>query len=94
MASDTRTVALSTDDADDEIEVPTALLDVLGEEGDAAPQIVGDVAMLGLAQQAHGIVHHGQGEVSSDLEAAEAAVMDLFEERFGQTYAEVTGHGH
>ncbi len=94
MSDDTATITLSTDDASDDIEVPAALLDVLGEDADTAPQIVGDIAMLGLAQQAHGIVHHGHGDVGSDLEAAESRVMDLFEERFGQTYAEVTGHGH
>jgi len=94
MATENRTVTLSTDDASDEIDVPAELLEVLGEDGDSAAQIVGDVAMLGLAQQAHGIVHHGHGEVSAELETAESEIMDRFEERFGQTYAEVTGHGH
>jgi len=50
--------------------------------------------MLGLAQQAHGIVHHSQGEVDDDLQATEELTMELFEKRFGQTYAEVTGHSH
>ena len=94
MATETLTVELSTDEASDEIAVPTALLDVLGEDGDNPAQVVGDIAMLGLAQQAHGIVHHGHGDVGEDLEAAESEIMDLFEARFGQTYAEVTGHGH
>jgi hypothetical protein len=56
--------------------------------------VVGDLAMLGFVQQAHGIVHHSQGEVGEDLQAAEELAMDLFEERFGQSYAEVTGHSH
>lgn len=94
MASDTVTVTLESDGDTDEIAVPTELLDVLGEEGDTAPGIVGDVAMLGIAQQVHGIVHHGQGQGSEALEDAEAVVMEHFEERFGQTFAEVTGHGH
>ncbi|MHB9286165.1 hypothetical protein ACKVMT_03895 [Halobacteriales archaeon Cl-PHB] len=94
MASDTVTVTLEAGDDSDELEVPTALLDMLGEGGDSTPQIVGDIAMLGLAQQAHGVVHHGHGETSPELEAAEEKTMDLFEERFGQSYGEVTGHSH
>jgi hypothetical protein len=96
MADNTVTVSLQSDDhADtDEIEVPTALVELLGEDDGSVTAVVGDLAMLGLAQQAHGIVHHGQGDVSDDLESTEALTMDLFEERFGQTYGEVTGHSH
>jgi len=50
--------------------------------------------MLGLAQQSHGIVHHSPEDVSENLEDAEELTMALFEERFGQSYAEMTGHGH
>jgi hypothetical protein len=32
--------------------------------------------------------------VTGDVEAMEELTMELFEERFGQTYAEVTGHSH
>jgi hypothetical protein len=58
------------------------------------PDVVGDLAMLGLAQQAHGAVHHGHGEASEELERAESTTMELFEERFGESYAEMTGHDH
>lgn len=94
MATDTVTVTLSTDSGDDELEVPAALFDVLGEENDDPATVVGDIAMLGLAQQVHGIVHHGQAGGDAGLADAESVVMDRFEERFGQTFAEVTGHGH
>lgn len=94
MSQDTVTVTLETGDASDELEVPTAIIDLLTEGEESVPTVVGDLAMLGIAQQAHGIVHHSQGDVSSELEAAETLTMELFEERFGQTYAEVTGHGH
>ncbi len=94
MSNETVSVTLETDDASDEIEVPTTLVDMLGEGNEDVSTVVGDLAVLGLAQQAHGVVHHGQGETSPELEEAEELMMELFEDRFGQTYAEVTGHGH
>lgn len=94
MAADTATVRLETDDESDELTVPVAILELLSEDGDTVPGVVGDLAMLGIAQQAHGIVHHSHGDVSEELEAAEELTMELFEERFGQSYAEITGHSH
>lgn len=94
MEQETVTVTLETDGGSDELAVPTALVGMLGEEDDSAANVVGDLAMLGLAQQAHGIVHHSHGETSDEVEAAEELTMELFEERFGRTYAEMTGHDH
>jgi len=94
MADDTITVTLESEDGEDELEVPRAIVEMLSEDEDDTTTVVGDLAMLGIAQQAHGIVHHGHGEVDDELQAAEELTMDLFEERFGQTYAEVTGHSH
>ncbi|MFT4923349.1 MAG: hypothetical protein ACI8XM_002575 [Haloarculaceae archaeon] len=94
MTDETVTVRLETDDTSDTLEVPVALIEMLAEADDSVSSVVGDLAMLGLAQQAHGVVHHSQGDVGDDVEAAEALTMDLFEERFGQTYGEMTGHSH
>jgi len=94
MAQETVSVHIETDESSDELEVPVAVAEMLSEEGDDVTTVVGDLVMLGLAQQAHGIVHHTEGEVGEDLAAAEALTMELFEERFGQSYAEVTGHNH
>jgi hypothetical protein len=94
MSGETVSVTLETDGTSDEIEVPVTLVDMLGEGNESVPTVVGDLAILGLAQQAHGVVHHGQGETSPDLKEAEELMMELFEERFGQTYGEVTGHSH
>jgi len=94
---DQQTVTLtldSEDDATDELVVPTALLDMLAEDGETAPEVVGDVAMFGLAQRVHGAVHHGRGETDPELEAVEKLTLDLFEDRFGRTFAELTGHDH
>ncbi|MEF8886936.1 MAG: hypothetical protein V5A30_03945 [Haloarculaceae archaeon] len=92
--ADTTTVRLEAADESDELTVPTALVEMLGEDGEDLTDVVGDMAMLALAQQAHGIVHHSHGEVDPELEEAEQVTMDLFEERFGQSYAEMTGHDH
>jgi hypothetical protein len=92
--AETVTVHLETEEGSDELTVPLALVDLLRDADEGTPQVVGDIAMLGLAQQAHGAVHHAQGGVSEELEAAEALAMDLFEQRFGRSYAEMTGHDH
>ncbi|MFT4945656.1 MAG: hypothetical protein ACI9K3_001606 [Halovenus sp.] len=92
--ADTVTVRLETDDANDELTVPVALVDLLREGEETSPEVVGDIAMIGLAQQVHGAVHHAQGEPSEALAAAESETLELFEERFGRTFAEMTGHDH
>jgi hypothetical protein len=94
--ADTVTVTLeSNDGATDEISLPSGLLEVLAEDEDETPpEIVGDIAVLGFAQQIHGIVAHGQGEPSPELEEIEEQTLDVFEERFGQSFAEMTGHDH
>jgi hypothetical protein len=94
MAEETATVRIETDDASDELTVPVAILEMLSEGDEDITTVVGDLAMLGIAQQAHGIVHHQHGDVDEDVEAAEELTMDLFEERFGQSYGEMTGHSH
>jgi len=94
MARETVTVRLEASDASDEIEVSETVVELLSEDGDDITDVIGDLAMLGLAQQAHGIVHHSQGEVGDDIAEAEELTMELFEERFGQSYAEMTGHDH
>jgi hypothetical protein len=94
MAEETATVRIETDDASDELTVPVVILEMLSEGDEDIATVVGDLAMLGIAQQAHGIVHHSHGDVDEDVEAAEELTMDLFEERFGQSYGEMTGHSH
>jgi hypothetical protein len=94
MPTESVTVTIETADASDAIDVPTALIDLLADGDESAATVVGDVAMLGIAQQAHGAVHHGQGEVDDEVAAAESRAMDRFEERFGRSFAEMTGHDH
>jgi hypothetical protein len=93
--AETVTLQLESDDgATDDLEVPTALLDMLAEGDETAPEVVGDIAMFGLAQRVHSAVHHSQGDVDDELEAVEKLTLDLFEKRFGRSFAELTGHDH
>lgn len=94
MTNDTYTVSIQAGDSTDELEVPKAAIELLSEPGDGPADVVGDLTLLSIAQQLHGAVHHAQGEPDEALEAAEADVMEHFEERFGQTYGEMTGHQH
>ena len=94
MAEETTTVTIEAGEASDELTVPVALTDALGEEDESTAEVVANLALLGLAQQAHGIVHHTHGEVGEELEAAEEITLAEFEERFGQSFAEMTGHHH
>jgi hypothetical protein len=92
--SETVTLTLETDDATDELEVPSALIDMLAEGDESPPEVVGDIAMFGLAQRIHSATHHSEGEVSDEVAEAEKLTLDLFEKRFGSSFAELTGHSH
>ncbi|WP_324757442.1 DUF7545 family protein [Haloarcula sp. GH36] len=95
MASDTVTLTIETADTTDELTVPSGLLEILREQPDETdPQVVGDIAMFGLAQRIHGAVHHSQGEVDDEIAALEESTLALFEERFGASFSEMTGHDH
>ncbi|WP_132060472.1 DUF7545 family protein [Halorussus amylolyticus] len=84
----------SPDGETEELTVPTGLVDMLREEGDERTEVLADLAMLSLAQQAHAVVHHGHGDTDPEAEAYEQRTMELFEERFGTTFGEMTGHSH
>ena len=91
---ETTTFEISADDGTtDEVTVPSGLVDLVAEGDQSDAETVGDVTLLSFASRAHHVVHHGGGG-DEDLEAQEARIMDLFEERFGVTYGEATGHQH
>ncbi|MFB6189105.1 MAG: hypothetical protein ABEI57_04405 [Halapricum sp.] len=94
--AETVTLSIEADDGtEDDLTVPTSLLDMLREDGEeTSAEIIGDIAMFGLAQRVHGAIHHGQGEPPEELRDAEELTMDLFEERFGATFGDLTGHDH
>lgn len=89
------TFTVSGPDGDDEFTVPEGLVEMLSEEDDESQaQVVADLAVMSFAQRAHMISHHGEGEVSAEFREQEQAVLDRFEERFGMTFGEATGHDH
>lgn len=92
--TDSVTFTIESDEETDELTVPTSVLEMLRETDETDAEIIGDVAMFGLAQRIHGAIHHSQGETPDHLADAEAQLMDLFEERFGATFGELTGHDH
>ena len=92
--TETVTVTLTTDEATDELTISRDLIELLREDDESATDVVGDMAVLSLAQQAHGVVHHSRGDVPEHVAAAEEHTMALFEERFGQSFAEMAGHDH
>ena len=96
MSDDVDTVTLSIsadDDTTDEVEVPAGLVDIVAEGDQETAETVADVVLLSFASRAHHVVHHGQG-ADPELEAQEERIMELFEERFGVTFGEATGHQH
>ncbi len=90
---ETATVSITVGAETDEVTVPSGILDVLAEEGQSDAEALGDVVMLSIAGRAHHMVHHGDGS-DEQLAADEALAMELFEERFGVSFAEATGHSH
>lgn len=93
--ADRTTVTVQTDDEADELELPTEVLELYREEpGETDAQIASDMLVMAFAERAHALAHHGEGEDLGDIEAVEEAMMDAFEDRFGVSYAEATGHSH
>ncbi|SDR35969.1 DUF7545 family protein [Natronobacterium texcoconense] len=90
---DTITVSIDADDSTDEVTIPAGLVDLVAEGDQTSAETIGDVTLLSFASRAHHIVHHGDG-ADEELEAQEERIMDLFEERFGVTFGEATGHQH
>lgn len=92
---ETETYAIEDPDGDvDEVDLPAGLVDIMAEAGEEKAQVVSDVVLQAFAQQAHALAHHQEGETPADLEAINETAEDLFEERFGVTLAEATGHQH
>lgn len=94
MADDLRFEIEAEDGSTDAFTVPGTLIDRLADDGEETATVAADVAVMAFAGRAHALVHHGHGEVDADLEAAESAMLDAFEDRFGVSYADATGHAH
>ncbi|MFT4890517.1 MAG: hypothetical protein ACI9YT_001433, partial [Halobacteriales archaeon] len=80
--------------ATDELTLPQELIDMVDEGGQTEAEVVADVAMLSFASRVHHLVAHSEGEPDEEMQAIEGETMDRFEERFGMTFGEATGHDH
>jgi hypothetical protein len=96
MADDTVTLQIEgeSEDDTDEVTLPSEMLELMREEGESDAEIVGDLALFSVAQRIHATVHHAEGGDTEEYEVIEAKTMELFEDRFGATYGELTGHQH
>jgi hypothetical protein len=92
---DTETYTVEAPDGSTgDVTLPAGLVDVFSEPDDTPAEVFGDVALMAFVQRAHAVVHHSEGDPGEELQAIEAAALDLFEDRFGVTFAEATGHSH
>ncbi len=94
MADDTVTLRIDGDGDEDEVTLPTEMLDLMREGDESDAEIVGDLALFSCAQRIHATVHHADGGDTERYRAIEELTMELFEDRFGASYAELTGHSH
>ncbi len=78
----------------DTVELPEGLVGTLAEQGEEPTKVISDIIVQALAQHAHALVHHSQGEPPADLVEMNEAVEDLFEERFGMSLSDAMGHSH
>jgi hypothetical protein len=88
------TLTIESDEGADELTLPTQLVEMLAEGDQTPAEVIGDLASFGCAQRVHATVHHSEGDLPEGFEEVEATMMELFEERFGQSYGEITGHQH
>jgi len=92
---DTETYTIEGPDGDtDELELPEGLVDTLSEQGEDPTTVVAEIALLSFVQRSHAIVHHAEEDVPADLAEINEKAEQLFEERFGMTFGEATGHSH
>lgn len=91
---ETTTVRIAVEDGEEEIELPAGVLEVLGEGGQASAETVGDLLAVDCTHRLHGLVHHGDGEPDPRARELEGAMRESFEDRFGASFAELTGHEH
>ena len=82
------------DGSSETLAVPTGLVETLAEPGEQPTTVVSDIVVQALAQHAHSLVHHAEGEPSPELVELNDAAEELFEERFGMSLEDEMGHSH
>lgn len=88
------TVEIRIDDDHEELLLPEGVFDAFGTDGQPPAEAVGDLLVVSCTQRLHGVVAHSAEEPSKELQRLESAMRERFEERFGASFGEVTGHSH
>lgn len=92
---ETETYTIEGPDGDtDDVELPAGLVDTLAEQGEEPTQVISDIVVQALAQHAHALVHHSQGETPADLAEMNDEMEAIFEDRFGMSLSDAMGHSH
>ncbi|CAI49430.1 uncharacterized protein NP_2678A [Natronomonas pharaonis DSM 2160] len=94
MSDTTVTLHIEGPNSEDEVTLPAEMLELMRESDESDAEIVGDLALFSCAQRIHATVHHAEGGDTEEYRAIEEETMELFEERFGASYGELTGHQH
>ena len=94
MSEETVTLRIEGDDDEDDVTLPTEMLELMREADESDAEIVGDLALFSCAQRIHATVHHADGGDTERYREIEEQTMELFEDRFGASYGELTGHDH
>ena len=94
MSEETVTLRIEGEDDEDDVTLPTEMLDLMREADESDAEIVGDLALFSCAQRIHATVHHADGGDTERYREIEERTMELFEDRFGASYGELTGHQH
>ena len=82
------------DGASETLDVPAGLVETLAEPDEESTTVLSDIVVQALAQHAHSLVHHAEGEPSPELVELNEAVEELFEDRFGMSLEDAMGHSH
>ena len=91
------TEAYTIEDPDgttESVEIPAGLVETLAEQGEAPTTVVSDIVVQALAQHAHALVHHSEGETPAEVAEINDAMEDVFEDRFGMSLEDAMGHSH
>ena len=92
---ETQTFTIEGEDGEtDSVEIPDVLVELMQDGDKSGAGVVADIVLQAFAQQGHARVHHAEGGVSDEMEAANEELEELFEDRFGISLADAMGHHH
>lgn len=91
---ETTDVTITVGQSEETIALPEGVLEFFADEEQPLAATVGDLLTVDCTQRLHGFAHHVEEEPEEDVLALEADMREQFEERFGASFEELTGHQH